>query len=376
MRFNMHDEIINNGRYITIPMALLTNDKYACLDNTARLIYGALLSRLNLSRLNHWVDEDGNLYCKMTVNELAELFHNSKGNISKKLAALEKAGLLERKKLGWGNADLLFLHKVEVMDDDDEQLPCRNSNARISSDIQASDFSLCSQKVSSRSENVSNARIDVSAEKPIYKTKKQDRNIKSYNNNSDSYLSDPTPAAAAVGITQEAQNAVTAFLRTTGLSSQTIKSLIYKYGIARIREVIAILQCQTTLIRNKAGFVYSALRDNYQMSVSQIKHSFMHNSSEAVEDTAAYSANTPDGDCDSGDSDTSDHKIKYSISVPPKVEKVNVESPEIRDHIRHFIEITYASRGKLFYGMQDWLDTHGFILQNGMVIHGGEGAIC
>ena len=45
-RFNIKD--IDKERYIAIPMALFTQENYAGLDNTARLIYGFLKSRVNV----------------------------------------------------------------------------------------------------------------------------------------------------------------------------------------------------------------------------------------------------------------------------------------------------------------------------------------
>ena len=59
-RFNIKD--IDKERYIAIPMALFTQENYAGLDNTARLIYDFLKSRLNLSRINKWFDESGDIF--------------------------------------------------------------------------------------------------------------------------------------------------------------------------------------------------------------------------------------------------------------------------------------------------------------------------
>ena len=56
MRFRI--DSVDNTRYITIPFDLFSHPKYAGLDAMTKLIYGFLKSRMNLSKMNNWVDEN------------------------------------------------------------------------------------------------------------------------------------------------------------------------------------------------------------------------------------------------------------------------------------------------------------------------------
>lgn len=106
-KINIKD--VDKERYVAVPLALFTQRNYAGLDNTARLIYGFLHSRLNLSRINKWVDAKGDIFFIAKISEMAAFFQLSKSGISKKMAMLEAAGLLERKKMGGRQPDHLYL---------------------------------------------------------------------------------------------------------------------------------------------------------------------------------------------------------------------------------------------------------------------------
>lgn len=132
-KINIKD--IDKERYVAVPMALFTQENYAGLDNTARLIYGFLKSRLNLSRINKWIDEKGDIFFIAKIGEMADFFHLTKGGISKKMAMLEAAGLLERKKMGGRQPDHLYLRHI-VSDDVDIQ---HNIQVPMDSSVQPSE---------------------------------------------------------------------------------------------------------------------------------------------------------------------------------------------------------------------------------------------
>lgn len=132
-KINIKD--IDKERYVAVPMALFTQENYAGLDNTARLIYGFLKSRLNLSRINKWIDEKGDIFFIAKISEMADFFHLTKGGISKKMAMLEAAGLLERKKMGGRQPDHLYLCHI-VSDDVDIQ---HNIQVPMDSSVQPSE---------------------------------------------------------------------------------------------------------------------------------------------------------------------------------------------------------------------------------------------
>ena len=50
-------------RFYQIPALLLEEEEYRGISDTAKILYGVLLSRLALSRKNSWIEKDtGRLY--------------------------------------------------------------------------------------------------------------------------------------------------------------------------------------------------------------------------------------------------------------------------------------------------------------------------
>lgn len=76
--------------YIPVPRFLMVLP----LSSNARLLYGLLLSRTQLSQRNDWADKKGGAYVIYTVSQLAEDMHLSPRTMENTLKELEKAGLL------------------------------------------------------------------------------------------------------------------------------------------------------------------------------------------------------------------------------------------------------------------------------------------
>lgn len=95
--------------YIPYPRFLLSLP----LNETARLVYCLILSRIQLSQSNGWVDEEGRVFCRYTIESLMEDTHKSKSTIVTALSDLEKQGLLMRRRGGMGNTNQLYLKVPE-----------------------------------------------------------------------------------------------------------------------------------------------------------------------------------------------------------------------------------------------------------------------
>lgn len=91
--------------YLPLPRFLLP----LSLSVNAKLLYGLLLSRTQLSQKNGWVDGQGRVYVIYTVAHMAEDMRRSPRTIEKVLKELEKAGLLERVRQGWQMANWLYI---------------------------------------------------------------------------------------------------------------------------------------------------------------------------------------------------------------------------------------------------------------------------
>ena len=83
--------------YIPVPRFLMDLP----LSSNARLLYGLLLSRTQLSQRNGWVDEKGRAYVIYTISQLAADLHRSPRTAENALKELEAASLLQRVRQGW-----------------------------------------------------------------------------------------------------------------------------------------------------------------------------------------------------------------------------------------------------------------------------------
>ena len=58
--------------FIRVPTLLFTDDQYKYVSAEAKVLYGILLRRMDLSAKNGWVDEQGRVYIICTISEIME----------------------------------------------------------------------------------------------------------------------------------------------------------------------------------------------------------------------------------------------------------------------------------------------------------------
>lgn len=110
---------IYGEKHFQIPKVLFTNPLYRNgLTDKQRIAFGMLKDRFNLSVANEWFDEEGRIYFIFSQEELMLIFDCSKQTASDIKKALVKCNLLEIKRRGQGLADLLYLKKPIVNDND------------------------------------------------------------------------------------------------------------------------------------------------------------------------------------------------------------------------------------------------------------------
>jgi hypothetical protein len=79
------------------------------ISQTARITYMILYDRARLSQKNGWVDEEGRVYFVFPIKEICKNVGRGESAIKQALNDLEMAGLLVRKRGGFGNANRLYL---------------------------------------------------------------------------------------------------------------------------------------------------------------------------------------------------------------------------------------------------------------------------
>ena len=88
----------------------MEEEEYRGISDTAKILYGVLLSRLALSRKNSWIEKDtGRLYITYNLKQLVVKLGRSDRSISKAMKQLSEVGLIEKKKRGQGKPDIIYV---------------------------------------------------------------------------------------------------------------------------------------------------------------------------------------------------------------------------------------------------------------------------
>ena len=95
--------------FIRVPTVLFTDDQYKYVSAEAKVLYGLLLARMDLSAKNGWLDDQGRVYIICTLSEIMEKLNCADNKATKLMNELEeKCGLIERKRQGLGKPTLDF----------------------------------------------------------------------------------------------------------------------------------------------------------------------------------------------------------------------------------------------------------------------------
>jgi hypothetical protein len=127
---------VRNFDFITIPRALIKDDKFKSLDGNAKLLYGLMLSRTALSaiHLDKFSDENGNIFIIYTVNQVMDDLCVSNKTACKLISDLEKIGLITRKKQGRGNPSLTYVmdfNSVVINELNQEATDCNKKESDV-----------------------------------------------------------------------------------------------------------------------------------------------------------------------------------------------------------------------------------------------------
>lgn len=96
--------------FYRVPKVLFTKEQFKQLSAEAKILYGIMLDKLNLSVKNKWVDEKGRVYIIYTIEQIMEDMNCADQKATKLLDELEKkCGLIERKRQGLGKPNLIFV---------------------------------------------------------------------------------------------------------------------------------------------------------------------------------------------------------------------------------------------------------------------------
>jgi len=110
--------------FFRIPKLLFTNPIFAKLSSDAKVLYGILLDRMNLSMKNNWIDEENKVYIIFTIEEIAEIMCCATQKATKILQELDDKkgiGLVEKKRLGLGKPNILYVKNFIIQEVKDKK---------------------------------------------------------------------------------------------------------------------------------------------------------------------------------------------------------------------------------------------------------------
>ncbi|MDC7291306.1 replication initiator protein A [Blautia schinkii] len=128
--------------FYRIPKILFTAECFKGLSCEAKVLYGLLLDRMSLSAKNRWLDEQNRVYIIFTVEDIAELMNCGTQKAVKLLKELDTEkgiGLIEKRRLGLGKPNVIFVKNFVMSQNEDKKEPekfantknCENHNSRV-----------------------------------------------------------------------------------------------------------------------------------------------------------------------------------------------------------------------------------------------------
>lgn len=100
--------------FYRIPRLLIVGEWFSGLSTDAKLLYGLMLDRMNLSARNGWYDDAGRVYIYYTLEEIQESMSCGHGKAVRLLAELDTGkgiGLIERTKQGQGRPARIYVKR-------------------------------------------------------------------------------------------------------------------------------------------------------------------------------------------------------------------------------------------------------------------------
>ncbi len=99
--------------YYQMPQELFNNEKYKKLSIEAKVIYAFLLNRMNLSRINKWINDKGEIYLIYTRKEIQSKLNLSDKPVTRAFKELRETNLIKEEKQGFGKPNLIYIGKIE-----------------------------------------------------------------------------------------------------------------------------------------------------------------------------------------------------------------------------------------------------------------------
>ena len=129
--------------FYKVPKMLFTSPVFEKLSTEAKLLYGLLLDRMQLSIQNGWIDEEGRVYIYFTIESIMRALNCGNKKASALLAELDEKkgiGLITRVRQGLGKPDKILVHKC--VNAEMSRLPLQTCQNDTSRDVKRNDLEM------------------------------------------------------------------------------------------------------------------------------------------------------------------------------------------------------------------------------------------
>ena len=169
-----------------MPKELYTNPRYkTTTNNGAKMLYALLLDRMELSRTNGWIEDDGTIFLIFKREDLADMLDICATTVWRAIKQLKEVGLIEEKRQGLNRPNLIYIGKInysvlEEKEPESIEKEITSSSSAPSTSILSSDIENLKDRTftAERSGDLKNKCQDISKLKP----NKTDNNKPEYNN--------------------------------------------------------------------------------------------------------------------------------------------------------------------------------------------------
>ncbi len=95
--------------FYRIPKVLFEAEGVRNISTDAKVLYGLMLDRMQLSAKNKWLDEKGRVYIYYSVKQIMDALSVSNKTVTKLLSELESVHLISREKTGFSKPDRIYV---------------------------------------------------------------------------------------------------------------------------------------------------------------------------------------------------------------------------------------------------------------------------
>ena len=276
MRFKLQD--IDNTRFYQMPKSLFSYLHYKDLSIQAKVIYCLLRDRMELSRKNHWIDENGDIYLIFQQKDIAAALCISVPAVSREMQRLKDFALIDTVSVGRGFAQKIYVNKIRVPDNTEDISFVEERLERI----RTIEYS---EKMSTDGENTPLPESEVRL--PEMESRLPESEHNDTNTNKTNYLRETeqkeTAASKDVPMKESEEEihrqcaqsisvaAVDRFIEKQeieqlGLDQETLDTFAMQFGEGEVMKKLEILRAErkNKEIRNPAGWLRRALELDYK----------------------------------------------------------------------------------------------------------------